>query len=85
MDKSEEASYRQSVIRAHNIEITEDGFMCNDGDVFTNVWEALEHTIWLDLITKEIKDKNTKRHCNDYYEILNESPSHESIEEEKVD
>ena len=88
MDKKQESLYRKSVMRAHNIEITDNGFMCNDGDTFKNVWEALEHTIWLDLSSRHIKYETGKnpltidRNCNDYYEIMEERPSAQSKEEE---
>ena len=71
---------KRFVLRAHNIEITDEGFMCNDGDTFNDVWEALEHTIWLDLMKKRITDNDGKeRDCNDYYEIIEGKPSYMSI------
>lgn len=69
---------KRFVLRAHNIEITDEGFVCNDGDIFDDVWRALEHTIWLDLMTKRITDDGKERDCNDYYEIIEERPSNQS-------
>ena len=85
MKKSKETLYYINlVLRSHNIEIMDEGFMCDDGDIFTNIWEALYHTICLDLISRHIKYKNIDRNCNDYYEILNKRPSYQSIKEKKV-
>ena len=83
MTKDQEKHYRLAVMRAHNIEIEDNGFMCNDGDTFKNIWEALDHTIWLDLCSRHLKYENIDRNVNDYYEILNESPSEQSKEEEE--
>ncbi len=85
--KTEEEMMKKYVLRAHNIETTKEGlFMCNDGDMFANVWEALEHTIWLedgkerecDLMSKTIND-------NDYYEIIKERPSYQSKKEKEYE
>jgi len=79
--KKEESLYMKAVLRAHNIEIQKDGtFMCNDGDCMDNIWKALDHTIYLDLISKRLLDPD--RDCNDYYEIINEKPSYQSIKED---
>ena len=85
MTTNEEEMMKKYVLRTHNIEITKGGlFMCNDGDMFGNVWEALEHTIWLDLGSKIIKDEDGKeRECNDYYEVIEERPSYQSKKEKK--
>ena len=83
MNKKEKAEMKKYVLRTHNIETTKEGFMCNDGDIFKNVWEALDHTIWLDLMKKRIKDDGSERECNDYYEIIEERPSYQSINEKK--
>lgn len=84
MTKDQEKHYRLAVMRAHNIEIEDNGFICNDGDVFSNLWEALDHTIWLDMMSTRILGKDRKeRDCRDYYEIMNERESHQSVEEDK--
>lgn len=77
-EQNEEEDYKRKVLRAHNIEVIKDGFICNDGDIFKSVWEALDHTIWLDLKSKTINDDGKERECNDYYEIIKESPSYQS-------
>ena len=71
--ESEKALYRNAVLKAHNIKITDKGFMCNDGDIFVDVWEALDHTISLDLMS---------RNSNNYYEILEKSPNHQNHKDE---
>jgi hypothetical protein len=43
----------------------EDIYYCNDGDGFRNVWEALEHTIWLDLMACHPEAKT-------YHELINQ-------------
>lgn len=86
MEKSkkltEQELNKKSVLRAHNITYRDKHYWCNDGDGFKDIWNALEHTIWLDLNSKTINTEDGKeRDCNDYYEILNERESHESMEE----
>jgi hypothetical protein len=56
ISEKEKALYRKEVLRAHNIKLEGTMFWCNDGDGFDNVWEALEHTIWLDLMASDAKD-----------------------------
>jgi hypothetical protein len=96
MDKiDEEEHYRLAVMRAHNITFVKKGerlyfkknfepkdiYYCNDGDGFYSLWKALDHTIWLDLLSKRVSCLD--RDCNDYYELINERPSHQSLEEDK--
>lgn len=83
MKQSEETEYKKAVLRSHNIDFKDGTYWCNDGDGFNTIWEALEHTIWLDLMTKRIKTADGDRDCNDYYELIHERPSHQSIEEDK--
>lgn len=57
ISKKEERLYMNLVLDAHNITRGKDGYYyCNDGDGMKNVWEALEHSIWLDLLTCDAKD-----------------------------
>lgn len=80
--RSDEEEMVKFVLRSHNIEAIDNDFICNDGDMFTNIWEALEHAIWLDLTKTTIKDGDKSRNCNDYYEVIEGRPSNQSINDD---
>ena len=58
MDKKEEDLYKNSVLSSHGIEFKEGWYYCNDGDGFDNIWAALDHIIFLDLISVSSGAKN---------------------------
>lgn len=60
----EEQIYKKNVMEAHNITEDEDRrYICNDGDSFISLMEALNHAIYLDLIRITPEAKN-------YHELI---------------